>query len=270
MTDWNAIATTVEAITTEVGAKLLQDFGQVQASEKADGSLVTRSDQWADNRLREAIAQAFPDHGILSEEGDQTFPDREWCWIIDPLDGTTNYTRGLPLWSISLGLLYQGVPVFGLIDVPPLRQTFQGVWIGASGLPGTSRARLNHQPIQTTPDDPSSNHFFNLCARSTAVMKQPFPCKIRMLGSASYNLLMVAAGVAVGGVEATPKIWDIAAVWAIVHAAGGTWVALDNQPVFPLQPGENYRDRSYPTLVVSRAELVDRFQPLVGFLANKA
>lgn len=270
MTDWNAIATTLEAITAHVGAQLLQDFGQVQASEKADGSLVTHSDQWADATLRDAIAQAFPNHGVLSEEGDHTFPDREWCWIIDPLDGTTNFTRGLPLWAISLGLLYHGVPVFGYVHVPPLQQTFQGVWLGASGLSGESIALLNHQPIHATLDAPTSNHFFNLCARSTGVMKHPFPCKIRMLGAATYNLLMVATGAAVGGVEATPKIWDIAAVWAIAQAAGATWVPLDGKPVFPLQPGQTYATRSYPTLVVSRADLVPTFQPLVQFLGAPA
>src|SRR5881398_656753 len=111
MTDFSvSVLNFSQKITSTVGSQLLKDFGQVQASQKADGSLVTQADQWADETIREAIASHFPDHGILSEEAEHKFPDTEWCWIIDPLDGTTNFTRGIPIWGISLGLLYQGTP----------------------------------------------------------------------------------------------------------------------------------------------------------------
>jgi myo-inositol-1(or 4)-monophosphatase len=267
MTDfWHQVLTFAETATVQVGERLLCDFGKVGAAEKSDGSLVTQSDQWADRTLREAIAHAFPEHGVLSEEGEHIFPDREWCWIIDPLDGTTNFTRGLPLWGISLGLLHQGTPVFGLVHLPTLRSSFHGYWSGDSGLTLPTGAFLNRQPIRVSRDDLSSNHLFNLCARSTEVMKHPFPGKIRMLGIATYNLLTVATGAALGGVEATPKVWDIAAVWAIVQAAGAIWVPLESQPIFPLQPGKDYGDRSYPTLVVSRSDLIPTIRPFVNFL----
>lgn len=265
---WTSVLDFAETTTARVGKRLLQDFGQVQSVEKADGSLVTQSDQWADQELRAAIATAFPEHGVLSEETEHVFPATDWCWIIDPLDGTTNFTRGLPIWGISLGLLYQGTPVFGYVHLPPLAQSFHGFWYGSSGLSGPTGAFLNHRPIHSTADPITPNHFFNLCARSTSVLQNPVPCKIRMLGVATYNLLTVAAGATQGGVEATPKIWDIAAVWAIVQAAGAVWVPLTSDPIFPLQPGQNYRDRPYPTLVVSRIELVDTFQPLVQSLAD--
>lgn len=132
--DWGKVLTCARSATAQVGAQLLSDFGHALADEKADGSLVTQSDRWADAELRRAIAATFPDHGILSEEGSHTFPDRDWCWIIDPLDGTTNFTRGLPLWGISLGLLYRGTPVFGYVAMPPLGQSFHGYWPGETGL----------------------------------------------------------------------------------------------------------------------------------------
>ncbi len=262
MTDfWDQILALAQSTTDQVGAQLLQDFGQVQASEKADGSLVTQSDQWADRALRAAIASQFPNHGILSEEGEHTFPSPDWCWIIDPLDGTTNFTRGIPIWGISLGLLYQGTPVFGYVHFPPLQQTFYGFWQARDRPNG---AFLDHKSIHTRAEQPGSNQFFSLCARSTSVLAKPFPCKIRMLGSASYNFLTVAAGATLGGVEATPKIWDIAAAWAIVQAAGGSWLTLDDQPIFPLQVGQDYGDRPYPTLVASQPKLIDFFRPLVA------
>ncbi len=260
---WKQVLDFAESTTTRVGDRLLE-FGSVQAAEKTDGSLVTQADRWADEELRRAIGQTFPDHGVLSEEVEHIFPPNDWCWIIDPIDGTTNFARGLPIWGISLGLLYRGTPVFGYVHIPPLKQSFYGYWYGNSGLDGPTGAYLNHHPIHTSTEDPSPNHFFNLCARSTSVLKKPFPAKIRMLGVATYNLLTVAAGWALGGVEATPKIWDIAAVWAIVQAAGGIWTPLTPEPIFPLQPGKDYSRHPYPTLVVSRADLVSTFLPLVA------
>jgi myo-inositol-1(or 4)-monophosphatase len=264
---WKQVLDFAEATTLRVGDRLLE-FDSIQATEKTDGSLVTQADRWADEELRQAIGQAFPDHGVLSEEVEHIFPETEWCWIIDPIDGTTNFARGLPIWGISLGLLYRGTPVFGYVQIPPLRQSFYGYWYGDSGLEGPTGAYLNHRPIHTSGAEPSPTHFFNLCARSTSVLNQPFPAKIRMLGVATYNLLTVAAGWSLGGVEATPKIWDIAAVWAIVQAAGATWTSLTPEPIFPLQPGKDYGRQSYPTLVVSKADLVPTFLPLVTGVAT--
>jgi len=83
-----------------------------------------------------------------------------------------------------------------------------------------------------------------------------------MLGVASYNFLTVATGATLGGIEATPKVWDIAGAWVIVQAAGGVWSSLNSQP-FPLLAGEDYSDRSFSTLVVSRPELLPVFEPFV-------
>ncbi len=259
---WTTILEFAQTTTLRVGKQLMQDFGQVQASQKADGSLVTQADHWADLEIRDAIASTFSGYGILSEEGNKIFPNTEWCWVIDPLDGTTNFTRGIPIWSISLGLLYQGTPVFGYVYVPPLNEAFHGFWEGSSGLAAASGAFRNHHPIHTSHDAPSNNHFFNICSRSTSVIQPGFPCKFRMLGVASYNFLTVATGAVLGSVEATPKVWDLAAAWVIVQAAGGTWSSLKSEP-FPLLPGEDYSDRPFPSLVVSRSELVPVFTPFV-------
>jgi myo-inositol-1(or 4)-monophosphatase len=263
---WASVLNFSRDITQKVGIQLMADFGRVQASHKDDGSLVTQSDQWADETITKAIALQFPTHGILSEEAQHIFPDNEWCWIIDPLDGTTNFTRGIPIWGISLGLLYKGIPVFGYVHFPPIGQSFHGFWNVEFGI--ENGAFVNGQPIHSSTDFPTTNHFFNLCSRSTAIMQQPFPCKIRMLGVASYNFLTVATGAVLGGVEATPKIWDIAGAWVIVQAAGGVWVALDDEVIFPLKVGENYGKRSLPTLVASSIELVKLFKPLVAFVSK--
>ena len=261
---WPTVLDFAQTTTHRVGQQLLEDFGHAQADLKADGSLVTASDRWADEALRTAIQAQFPDHGVLSEETVHIFPKTDWCWIIDPIDGTTNFTRGIPVWGISLALLYRGVPVFGYVALPPLGQAFHGYWPGTSGLAMPSGAFFNGRPMHPTTEKPGPQQFFSLCARSTSVMGQPFPCKIRMLGAATYNLLLVGAGWAIGAVEATPKIWDIAAVWAILHAAGATWVALDGEEPFPLTVGQDYSRRPYPTLVTAQPAWVDLFTPLVA------
>ena len=260
---WTEVLNFARITATEIGSQLIADFGKLQAVCKPDGSLVTQADQWADRQIKKAIAANFPEHGILTEETSHTLPDTDWCWVIDPIDGTTNFTRGIPIWGICLGLLYQGTPVFGFVHFPQLGQSFHGYWYGNSGLTGPTGAYLNNKLIHTSEDEPSLNHLFNLCARSTAVLQTPFPCKIRMIGVASYNVLLVACGASLGGVEATPKIWDLAAALPILQAAGGIFVSLGSTSIFPLKPGEDYRDRSFPCLTVSRADLIPIFKPLV-------
>jgi myo-inositol-1(or 4)-monophosphatase len=191
--------------------------------------------------------------------------------VIDPIDGTTNFTQGIPLWAISLGLLYRGTPVFGFVYLPTLNQQFYGFW---SAPEQDNGAFLNGQPIQVRLNAPDSNQFFSFCARSIKLYQLPFPCKIRMLGVASYNLLTVAAGITLGAVEATPKIWDIAGVWPILQAAGTTWIPLNGQmlgaqrSLFPLTPGNNYGQQTFPTLVVSQPQWAEVFLPFVKSLGH--
>ncbi len=265
---WREVLTFCQTTTQKLGHHLGADVGQISPTQKEDGSLVTEADRWADQTIQEAIAAQFPDHGVLTEETTHIFPKTDWCWIIDPIDGTTNFTRGIPIWGISLGLLYRGTPVFGFVHFPQLQHSFYGYWYGETGLTGPEGAYLNGKPIHTSSDQPSKSHLFNLCARSTQILKQPFPCKIRMIGVASYNILLVACGAALGGVEATPKIWDIAAVWVIVNSAGGVFVSLKDDPIFPLTIGQDYGTKPFPCLVVSQPELVPFFKPLVQCIVS--
>jgi myo-inositol-1(or 4)-monophosphatase len=260
---WTQVLDLASTTAQRVGAQLLLDFGHAQGLEKADGSLVTQSDEWADREIRSSILKTFPDHGILSEEGNHEFTDAQWTWIIDPLDGTTNFTRGIPLWGVSIGLLYYGEPVFGYVYFPPVNQAFYGYWAGNTKLDLPTGAYLNGRLIYVSQDSPSSNHFFSLCARSLQVWQPGFPCKVRMLGVATYNFLAVAAGSSLGGVEATPKIWDLAAVWAIVHAAGGTWRSLRAEPTFPAVVGRNYGNYAMPSLIANNSDLADLLLPLM-------
>ena len=109
------------------------DFGQISSTQKPDGSLVTACDQWSDATLEAGLAKIFPGDGLLSEEGSTVVPHELNYWVVDPLDGTTNFSVGLPIWAISMARFSAGVPVAAILDVPPLRQRFvavkgKGVW----------------------------------------------------------------------------------------------------------------------------------------------
>lgn len=273
--NWNRTLAIARQITQVVGDRLLENFQQWDgqnrsASAKADGSLVTKSDRWADLTITQMLQDNFPDCGVLSEESIQAFPSQDWCWVVDPLDGTSNFAHGIPIWAISLGLLYKGVPVFGYVHLPPLCQSLHG-WFTSDrmdiDLPSNG-AFLNDKPIGSARELPSeiplSNYFFSCCSRSLErIGIANYPCKLRMFGVASYNLLTVAIGSTLGAVEATPKIWDIAAAWPIAQAAGAMWIPLESAPIFPLQGGLDYSDRNFPTLVVSNPKMREIFQPIV-------
>ncbi|MEY2978275.1 MAG: hypothetical protein RLZZ435_2414 [Cyanobacteriota bacterium] len=268
---WTEVLDTVTLLSDRVGQELLNYFGQVTPQEKEDGSLITQADRWADRALRDGLAAQFPDHGLLTEETPGAFPDRDWCWVVDPLDGTTNFARKIPIWGISLGLLYRGFPVFGYVAIPPLGENFYGFYPGETGLDlprgafhtFNEKAHKEKAPLQVFQGEFTKNHLFSFCTRSIHQLQlppqaPPFPCKIRMLGVATYNLLTIASGLCIGGIEATPKVWDIAATWVICQAAGATWHSLQETP-FPLQAGVQYHAASYPCLVLANPAWRDQF-----------
>jgi myo-inositol-1(or 4)-monophosphatase len=116
-----AEAVCVQAV-RQAGAVLLDYFRQpltVEFKEKGQQSPVTEADRRSEELLRTALTQAFPEHGIIGEEAEDAInPSADYVWFLDPLDGTTNFTAGLPAFAISMGLCFRGVPVLGVIAVP--------------------------------------------------------------------------------------------------------------------------------------------------------
>ncbi|MFO8237763.1 MAG: inositol monophosphatase family protein, partial [Prochlorococcaceae cyanobacterium] len=85
-----------------VGERQRHDFGHVVSDLKPDGSLITACDRWSDAELVEGLSALFPGEGVLSEEGERRVPTTPAYWVVDPLDGTTNFASGIPYWAISL------------------------------------------------------------------------------------------------------------------------------------------------------------------------
>ncbi|HEY57378.1 MAG TPA: inositol phosphatase [Anaerolineae bacterium] len=243
-------------LTEEVGRVLLARFvaGERTARQKADTTLVTEADREADRRLVEGLRAAFPGLPVLSEEGATRWPAAAPAgWVVDPLDGTTNFAVGWPIWGVSVAYVVEGWPVAGVLHYPTLGLTVTatrgGAWMG--------KRRITVQ--RTT--QPGGGALVALCSRTARRVRVLPPWKARISGCATYDFLSVAAGQTVAALHASPKVWDLAAVWLIVREAGGLWrpwgEARAGEP-FPLHPGEDYASRAFPLLAAASEEALAR------------
>ena len=102
----------------------LRDFGQISSDVKPDGTLITECDRWSDEQIVSGLASIAPGEGVLSEEGRTEVPVSRAYWVVDPLDGTTNFAAGIPFWAISIARFVDGRPTEVFLDVPALNQRF--------------------------------------------------------------------------------------------------------------------------------------------------
>jgi myo-inositol-1(or 4)-monophosphatase len=254
--DLNALLSTARRIVDDAEQLLLQGYGKVTAARKSDGSLVTETDHAVDQFITTQLAAAFPAHAILSEERNTEYdPSADLTWVIDPLDGTTNFARGLPIWGVSVALLYRGLPLLGLLNFPSLHEIYEASY--------QRGAVLNGRPLATAADSHTTDqHFLMLCTRTPRRYTIDTPLKPRILGSAAYHIASVANGSALAGIEATPKLWDLAAALLILKEAGGSYQRLDNQQaIFPLAPvAAGYEQTSFPLLAAANDKILDELR----------
>jgi myo-inositol-1(or 4)-monophosphatase len=240
----------------EVRAWLLAASGDVEVEAKADGTPVTDADHEVDERIAVRLVEAFPDHGLLSEERDTVAPDTEWTWIVDPIDGTSNFICRLPYWCVSVALAYQGQPVLGIVDAPVLGRRYVAT-LGAgtflesrtTSLDGTThqhRRRQLHVRDRVDWRDARNRHVPVMLTTATARAARGAGLRLnpRVMGSTALDLAIVAEGVAAASLAVIPKVWDIAAGVLLVTEAGGAVTSLDEQPLFPVPPGVEHVDRS--------------------------
>ncbi len=245
-----------DALLDGVADRQRADFGHMVSDLKADGTLITACDRWSDATLVAGLERLFPGEGVLSEEGRQQVPLTQAYWVVDPLDGTTNFASGIPYWAVSLARFESGRPVLAVLDVPPLRQRIvairgQGAW-------------RNGKSLQPPALHPSPAGCASLCSRSIGVLQRlpnrRFPGKIRMLGVASLNLVSVAMGQTQAALEATPKIWDLAAAWLVLEELGCPLRWLQRSPL-DLVGGTDLAQADFPVLAADRADTLERFMP---------
>ena len=211
------------------------NFGTAESRWKKDGTRVTIVDETISRELFLLLQQEFPNDDFCSEEGAETaepIPTKsEFCWILDPVDGTNNYAVGVPECCISLGLLRHGMPIYGFIYDYGRDNLLQGGKDFGS-IEGTNPAQAATQLVN---EKLTYCMHFPIPAQSLEALKQALGVlRIRCPGSAAVGLANVATGRLDGCLEYRAKPWDCAAGYPICEGAGATFHFL-NHPVFPLK-----------------------------------
>ena len=239
----NFLEKTIE-IAKKAGQLTLEMASEKEVREKAPNDWVTNVDEASEKLIIEEIKKHFPDHGILAEESANNldFGKYEYIWIIDPIDGTKNYTRDLPIYGISIALLHNtnfensknyqfisGELEVGVVHIPKLNETFsaekgKGAFLNGSKIKVSDRKDITCSLMGTgfpTIDKERSMLYYNTAVKASA--------GIRRMGAASIDLCFVACGRFDGFWEFGLKPWDIAAGSLIISEAGGTVTDANGQ-----------------------------------------
>jgi len=251
----------IALLASQAGGHILQKYWgkQLDIREKGrSGDLITQVDQEAEQEIIAVIKRHYPEHGILAEEsGTVRISESLYQWVIDPLDGTTNYAHGYPQAAVSVGLMVSGIPTVGVVYNPMVNE----LWTGALGI----GAYLNHNPIQVSTTnnltdsllvtgfaydrrEVEDNNYAEFCYLTHLTQG------VRRGGSASLDLCHVAGGRLDGYWERGLKPWDLLAGVVILQEAGGKITAYDESP-FDLYSGRILATNSYIHHALSQALL---------------
>lgn len=196
----------------------------IDVAQKADQSPVTIADREAEAAMRALIAEAYPAHGMIGEEHGAERSNAEYVWILDPIDGTKRFISGHPQFGTLIGLLRDGEPILGVIDMPMMDER----WIGAAGRPTAHHAGGHTQAVRVRPCAQveqavlyaTSPHMFAgddfpAFERVRRRAKQP------MYGGECYAYGLLAAGHVDVVIEATMGVYDYLPLVPVVTGAGG-------------------------------------------------
>jgi myo-inositol-1(or 4)-monophosphatase len=196
----------------------------VAVEHKGAIDLVTEADRRSEGIILKSLRTSFPRDDILTEESDQDRTDSERRWIVDPLDGTTNYTHGFPMWCVSIAFEHQGIIEAGVVYNPNTKELFtarrgRGAFLNGARIHVSRQRELSNSMLVTgfpydvhTSDQDNLEPFGRFIKRAQAV---------RRLGSAALDMVYVACGRFDGFWEMKLRPWDTAAASLIVAEAGG-------------------------------------------------
>ena len=211
----------------EIGMGLYLGDG-LEIRRKADRSIVTQADTSIESMVREQVAAAFPDDHVLGEEEGGADHERGRVWIVDPIDATANYARGIPIWATLIALQVDGEVVLGIVNAPALGERYEAVRGGG--------ARMNGRAIRVSEIDrlDDAQLFFAevgswLGASSTALGMFGEAARTRGLGD-FWGHALVARGAGEAMIEPELNVWDYAAIQIVVEEAGGRVTQIDGSP----------------------------------------
>jgi myo-inositol-1(or 4)-monophosphatase len=211
--------------TRDAGAVLVEMMGKVTVRHKSPADLVTDADLAAEEIITTTLRREFPDHGVFSEEGEPVGGGlaAEYCWVVDPLDGTTNYAHGAPHFSVSVALVERGDPLVACVFDPVRNELFwavrgQGAWLADHAIRCSSVVSMSEAlgviglPPKVQEDSPDLVALLRAVPRFQA---------LRRTGSTALNMAYVAAGRFDAGWAFATQAWDMAAGVLLVREAGG-------------------------------------------------
>lgn len=242
------------------GRKLLRDFNEVenlQVSMKGPGDFVSKADMTAEAEIREQLTEARPNYGFLGEESEETFgEDPTRRWIVDPLDGTTNFLHGMPHWAISIALEHRGEIVAAVIYDPIKDELFtaekgDGAWVNDRRLRVSGRREMIEMVFATGVPFGGRADLPETLQDLARIM--PVCAGVRRWGAASLDLAYVAAGRYDGFWERGLNSWDIAAGILLIKEAGGIIEGMEEDES-PLHSGN---------VIASNEPVFSRFAKLV-------
>ncbi|MBM1221642.1 inositol monophosphatase [Ponticoccus sp. SC2-23] len=244
----------------KAGRALVKDFGEVenlQVSAKGPADFVSRADRQAEEMIRADLMEARPTYGFLGEESKEIEGDDPTRrWIVDPLDGTTNFLHGLPHWAVSIALEHKGQIVAGVIHDPVKAETFfaekgEGAWLNESRLRVSGRTRMNESIFAT--GVPFAGKRTLPATLQDLARLMPESAGVRRYGAAALDLAYVAAGRYEGYWERELHPWDIAAGIVIVREAGGM--------IGPIRDGHDpLRDGD---IIAANGEIFEKFARII-------
>jgi myo-inositol-1(or 4)-monophosphatase len=224
------LATAVEAV-VRAGELQMARFGSdVRVSKKGVIDLVTEVDVEVERMFRALIADRFPDHDVLAEEMGQSRSGARYRWVFDPLDGTTNYAHGIPIFCSTVALEIDGEPAIGAVFDPNRNELFTaeggvGAWRNGEPLRVSDTQSLNDSVLVTGFPYDIRDRMTDILDVFQAMLHQARA--VRRLGSAAIDLCWVAAGRMEGFWEQGLHAWDTMAGALIVREAGGRVTMLD-------------------------------------------
>lgn len=229
-------AATAAALAVRAGALAMDLFDEATVTWKPDDSMLTDADTAVQDMLEGEIGAAFPADGILGEEAllrDGCDGADTYWWVLDPIDGTNNFGRGLPGFSVSIGIVHRGRPVAGAVYDPIARSLYtasagEGAWLNGH--------RLRLAPTPLSP-------------RSLFAIRSPFEggvpsavegwlerYRLRRFGSTALQLCYVASGALAFMHDHKISLWDVAGAAVVLREAGGVLTDLHGRDLFPLEP----------------------------------
>jgi len=205
----------------QAGKIALQSQPSLTMTFKADHTPVTDAEIRIENTIIEKIRQKFPAHQVLTEEQGAAGGKDDYLWVLDPVDGTKSFLRGLPTWGVSLGLLYRAKPVAGFFYVPALKEMFWGSELGAF---------MNNQPLPHRVVYEESLTFLAVSANAHLRFEIDFP-RLQAFGSTAVHLSYLARGIAAGVLTRRINLWDIAGFLPIFEQLGIACQYLSGAPI---------------------------------------